>query len=347
MPDEAPPAPQSSAPSGAESTTSNPTPSEPSGQQQIENQWSELLNRDEAGEAPTAQTGGAAPVEEAQAEQDAGAEQSGEENAPSAPLDAKQQQLLKRAGLSEGDVKDLPPQAKSALFGKLDKMFSDLGKQFAERGRAVKAEQQRQAAAQRQPAPTSQPAPQTPAVGGVVFKPEVWGEEAAKELNGHVAPVVQQMQAMSQQMQEMRASIKQHEMDALRRNVDGLFEDLAETYPAYGTGSVSKLTQGQMDERTKVLQLADDIYHGVKGDGRDISVEDAIRMAHNSLTAEAQAETKVKEKVRQITDSAKGRNRQITMRPGNRKTVDANMSPEEKAARMWDQQAAELGLAEN
>lgn len=180
--------------------------------------------------------------------------------------------------------------------------MSDLGRQLKVQETAA------------QSAKTTQPA--TPAsfqpidVAGLKAK---YGEEPfiaqLEQMNGLVAwanTVRPQIEA-SQQRQAAA------ELDSLGRSIDGFFssKDMEPYFDQYGKAA-AKLTDQQATTRQKVLETADLLISGARAMGRNLTLEEALTTAHDSVSGpirETAARTKIVQQV-------KARTQAITLRPG-------------------------------
>lgn len=299
---------------------------------------SKLLNP----EGDSSDTGTTDDSGSASGEADAGT--TGEAPAAKPAFDEKQTNLLKRAGLNPEVVQKLPESDRAAMLGQLDKMFKGIGHTLAEKGRAARAAATavaNQAGNGAQPPGTQNQQQQQQNQPLLKLDSSLFGEEATQALNAAVAPIFQQLQAVTQALNESRQSQAVQERDALRRNVDDLFSTMAENHAAYGKGSVKSLKTEQVEARKATLKLADDIWYGARSEGQEMSVVDAIQMAHNALTADQQ----VKNAKQNIAKQIGQRRNSFSARPSQRQTIDQKMSADERATKAWNEGAKAIGLS--
>lgn len=91
-----------------------------------------------------------------------------------------------------------------------------------------------------------------------------------------IAPIVQESQKRSQQA----------ELETLSRQIDGFFggKELDPYKEVYGTASEA-LNETQLSSRNKVLETADALMVGAKTQGRNLSLGDALQLAHDSVSS--------------------------------------------------------------
>jgi hypothetical protein len=122
-----------------------------------------------------------------------------------------------------------------------------------------------------------------------------------------ILPVVQQTQ--------QRAAMSQAEM--LARQIDGFFgsKDLEPYHKQYGTNTAT-LDSEQLAARQKVLEFADYLVGGAAQNGRSLSFDEAMQMAHDAVSGG----TKEQAARQKIVAQTKQRNKGISMKPGARGT---------------------------
>jgi hypothetical protein len=247
----------------------------------------------------------------------------GEATPTETTLDAALRHAAKRAGWSDDEIKqalELNPDAAVRQFEKLHSSYNDLSKRYAELG------QQRvnPAAGQQPPAPkpaasgkdaTSPADAPTASSLDALFTPkalEEFGNNNGEEL---VEKLLKPLHAeVIQPLREMKAWYEAQQREVLRKEVDLVFKgwegDFADLY---GTGGT--LTKEQLDNRSKVALLADQIGAGAAAQGIELSVSDALERANALFTADRRAEIERK----QLTSRVVKRSARLTARPTQRK----------------------------
>jgi hypothetical protein len=181
---------------------------------------------------------------------------------------------------------------------------------FAEQGRALRQGQNQQPAQQTTVQPATQPAA-IKKIDPAAVK-QTYGDDKLVELV--VDPVNQAIERLNRREQHAQ----QMEMETLERQIEGFFtgEELKPYADMYGAATKG-LTQEQLTHRSKVLDMADALVGGYRASGRQLSNDDALRMAHDALSGD------VKEKaIRQtLTNQLVTRQKGITLKPGARKPV--------------------------
>lgn len=126
-----------------------------------------------------------------------------------------------------------------------------------------------------------------------------------KFLNENAMPFIKQSQ------ERQRAA----EMDALGRQVDGFFggKDMEPYHDHYGKSGAT-LTEQQLATRQKVLETADLLISGARSMGRNLTLEEALTVAHDSVSGPIREQVATRKIQQQATQRQKG----ITMRPGTR-----------------------------
>ena len=135
---------------------------------------------------------------------------------------------------------------------------------------------------------------------------------------------------------------KQTQTEALSRTVKDFFggKDLAPYATAYGKDG--SLTTEQVTMRSKVLETADALISGAAFQGRNLSVQDALMLAHDTV-ASGLKETVIRD---QIRTSVTKRNAAISLRPTAVGRKAAGGPPRDRAeliGRTEDRLAAAFG----
>ena len=148
--------------------------------------------------------------------------------------------------------------------------------------------------------------------------------EALKKTYGPNEPIIKQMELLNARLEsqdnwvaQSRAAQAKAEADTLGRQIDGFFgsKDLADYAEAYGK-TATDMKPEQMTARQKVLETAELLIRGAKQSGKAMSLEDALTMAHDSVSGPVKTQAVRK----QIVEQAKTRNAAISLKPGTRAT---------------------------
>jgi hypothetical protein len=148
--------------------------------------------------------------------------------------------------------------------------------------------------------------------------------EALKKTYGPNEPIIKQMELLNARLEaqdkwvtQSQAATAKAEADALGRQIDGFFgsKDLTDYAEAYGK-SAADMTPEQMTARQKVLETAELLIRGARQSGKTMSLEDALTVAHDSVSGPVKTQAVRK----QIVEQAKTRNAAISLKPGTRAT---------------------------
>jgi hypothetical protein len=171
----------------------------------------------------------------------------------------------------------------------------------------------------------AQAATSTPPPSSVPEKFSVIDIAALKKTYGDKEPFVQQLEQVNKVvefanqvmpwMMQSQARQRQAEMQTLSTQIDGFFggKDLAGYSEMYGK-TAADLKPEQMASRQKVLETADLLIRGARVSGRTLSLDDALTMAHDSVSGPVKTQA-VRQK---IVDAAKTRNAAISLKPSSR-----------------------------
>lgn len=109
--------------------------------------------------------------------------------------------------------------------------------------------------------------------------------------------------------------IQERQNEMLYQQVDQFFDSRKGYEKIYGSGKQrTDLTQEELNQRMRVLQEADAIHAGARIQGRNLTVHEALEMAHNLVSSQHQRETAR----RDIQGQLQKRERQATVRPTHR-----------------------------
>lgn len=332
---------------GSEGTADSATPQD-SLPAEVMDQWEALGSETTPAAAEAEGSGEAESTAEAETD-DAGDKEAGKDGAAGngdgkaaaaekpgewTPTEA-QLHAIERSGYKLEDLAGLPDKGRT-FAEKAEKNWRDLGSRWAQLG-ATRTQSGTESPAAGNPAAAAAAA--NPAQAGATpdlvsqfgIDPKVWGADGAQALasvlNKVVSPVMRELEGY-------RAQAKQRERDALRSQVNTVFDRMAGEFADYGDvkGDHSKLTPTQKQARERVLSLADRIATGAAMEGVNLSPEEAIGQAHDALTAGLRVQTERKKIAAQLT----ARQRQLVSRPGSRAGASAQTNPEEVAADTWE-----------
>jgi hypothetical protein len=270
------------------------------------------------GDKPETDAAGAKAKEEAEGE-DEGEGDGGGETAPTAEELAAKKVVdefdpnLKRVAAELGnwkqkDIEDFivaNPTLARITFSNMAAGFNNLSLQYAQgaRGPAQPGPQQQQQTVATQP--------NLSALDELLAKPEklkALQEIAGEELtNLFIKPMLEERR----QQNEDRQFVASLRRDALVREINDSFTDLAKGGFEDFYGKNGEVTQDQTNNRFKTGQLADQIRAGAQMQGVSMGINEALKRAHLIVTADQTRATVRKE----ITQQVKKRSTQITARP--------------------------------
>lgn len=161
-----------------------------------------------------------------------------------------------------------------------------------------------------------------------------------------VDPINERFAAMEPFMQNavaVQAQIAQTQQETLGRIVQEFFAspEIVPYKEAYGT-DLTALTPEQTNLRGKVLETADALLAGAAFQGRELSVQDALALAHDSESSSFQAQV-IRDQLRKDTTK---REKAITLRPTAQGRQDAGGPPRDRTellARTEDRLRAAFG----
>lgn len=183
---------------------------------------------------------------------------------------------------------------------------------WAEAGRKAKEAIQTQAAP---PVTVTQPAvQQQPKKLDIAALKQQYGDEPL------IAALEQQEAELSQFRtfrQHHEAQAQRQHLETLSRQIDGFFsgKELEPYRDNYGTTSAT-LTPQQSEKRAEVLRLADAIVGGAKQSGHQLSLDQALQHAFDSVSAPIAKQAARQEIKNELQTRGKG----ITLKPGTRTT---------------------------
>jgi hypothetical protein len=290
-------------------------------------------------ETPAETPAEATPVEEAVAETPAEATPAEEtlvEEAAATPVESKASTLpaayvrsAKARGWTDEEISGFHtanPDLSLKTFERMHASRVSEVQEWAELGRKVRQGETPVPAA----APASTPAP-TPALAPINVQEmvEKYGnEDLIKELAGPINAAIAALGPVVQDAMSSREQTKQTQKDALAKTVQDFFTatDMAPYAEAYGK-NLNALTPVQIEMRSKVLETADALIAGATFQGRKLSVQEALVLAHDSV-ASGMKETIIRDQIRtKVQKRAKG----ISLKPTAQGRANAGAPPRDRA----------------
>lgn len=149
-------------------------------------------------------------------------------------------------------------------------------------------------------------------------------EDLVREIASPVNDIIQQINTLLPDLMTGISHIQQTRQQTLAKEIDGFFggKDLANYTEVYGTDS-NKLSTDNLQARNKVLEMADALVAGARQQGRTLKVNEALMLAHDSVSGDFKTKSIRKE----LTASVKKRNSGITMRPSQAGSKDNRGAP--------------------
>lgn len=210
--------------------------------------------------------------------------------------------------------------------------------QWAEAGRAA-----------RQPGQQTQTSNQKPVEDDGQLKPvdaaalkAKYGDEALiDDIVGPVNKVVAQINKLVPQVQRSQQQSQQTELETLDRQVQAFFgsKDL-EAYRETAYGHGANQTPEHITNRQKVLETADALIGGAKLQGRYLTLDEALTLAHDSVTAPIKAKAARTE----LGNQLKKRNTAISLRPNTRGAAAGSTGVAKAATRSELEKRVQFGL---
>lgn len=272
----------------------------------------ETSETEQAAEATEAATAQDEPEASADETTDATADNEAAAPAKGAPtLPAAYVRSLKALEWTEAEIAEA---AKNPSFittaAKLHATRNKEVAEWAKLGRAAKEQQ-----SQSQQAQTAQPPLVLKPVDAKALKAKYGDEPLIDEIVGPVNAMIEQLHTMLPVVQQTQSRAQQAQLESMGRQIDSFFsgKDMEPYKDEYGTES-AKLNEKQLDARKKVLEFADALVGGATQQGRQLSVDQALQMAHDATSGG----TKVQAARQQITKQLQARAKGLTLRPGAR-----------------------------
>jgi len=161
-------------------------------------------------------------------------------------------------------------------------------------------------------------------------------EDLVNDLLSPVNDVIQQINTILPQLEESRQEAQRSRNEVLGKQIETFFtaKEMKPYVKVYGDVTKTALTEVQNQNRNKVLEQADAIVIGAKLQRRQLTVDEALLMAHDSVAGEFKEQVIRADLKRKTKKRAKG----TTVRPSHRGKPPAGGKPstrkqlEDKAA---------------
>lgn len=147
-------------------------------------------------------------------------------------------------------------------------------------------------------------------VDGLVEK--YGNEELVKELANPVNQVIERINAILPTLMTGVQSIRETQTKNLASQIDQFFgqTEMAPFKEVYGA-ETAKLTDNQLQTRSKVLEMADALIAGARHQGRNLDVVQALTLAHDAVSGSLKTEAVRKE----LRGKVETRNKGLSLRP--------------------------------
>ena len=280
-----------------------------------------------------------APTEEPKVPAEEPAAESVVEAAPApvveSTLPAAYVRTAKARGWEDKEIADFAkatPELALKTFERMHESRTQEIKEWAELGRKTRTNAQGASPSASAPAQVSAPVVTAtpPALAPIDIKAmtEKFGnqeliEALAGPVNAAIAAMTPLVQGATRAQEQARNTAKEN----LGKTVQDFFtgSEMKPYADAYGT-KVADLTSAQIDQRQKVLETADALIAGAAFQGRQLTVQDALTLAHDSVSSGLKTNI-VRE---QLKTSVTKRQHQITLRPTNVGRAAAGGPPRSK-----------------
>ena len=176
-------------------------------------------------------------------------------------------------------------------------------------------------------------------VDAAVLKAKYGEELLIDALVGPVNATIEQLKQVLPQVQAYQEQAQKAQAETLGRQVESFFggKEMKAYDELYGKAGTTP-TDAQWGKRTEVLEFADALMHGAHQQKRSLSLDDALQLAHDSMTGEQKKQAAREE----IVDTLQTRQRGISVRPTGRKPA---AKPNSKTARTDLERKVAGGLA--
>lgn len=303
----------------------------------IQSSFDQVMGSDEPEETPAEET----PVEETPAEETAGTEveqsgeQAAEEEAATETTDEQTEAAAKPAA-NAGKSPTLPAAYRRSLkaYDWTDEEIDAAAQQpgflataakihanrvketqaWADAGRKAKEAQTAGQQPQKDAAPSTTQQQGLKPIDAEALKAEYGDEALIDKLVGPLNATIAQINSILPVVQQTQQRAAMSQAEQLGRQIDGFFggkemEPYRELYGANG-----KLSQEHFAARNKVLEFADYLIGGALQNGRSLSFDEAMTLAHDAISGG----TKEQAARQKIVAQAKTRNKGLTLKPGAR-----------------------------
>lgn len=150
-------------------------------------------------------------------------------------------------------------------------------------------------------------------------------EELVNAMLSPVNDVIQQINTILPQLEKSREDAERTRVDTLGQQIETFFtaKEMKSYSVVYGDTTKAALTEVQQKNRNKVLEQADAVIIGAKLQGRQLTVEQGLLMAHDSVASEFKEQVIRKD----IKDKTKKRAKSISVKPSHSGKPPASGKP--------------------
>jgi len=269
-----------------------------------------------ATEESEASTAAASDSETAESQETAAA--AAPAKAPTFP--AAYRRTLKALEWSDEEIEEAAKRPE--LLPSISKLHTSRNKEVAEWAAAGRRAKEQQAQQQPAASPAQKAIASLKPVDLAALKAKYGDEGLIDELAGPVNAAIEQLNAMMPQVQQVQQRAAMSQLEVLSRQIDGFFGDkeLAPFQKLYGANG--KVTPQQEGVRQKVVEYADFLVGGAAQNGRALSLNEALQMAHDAVSGETKTQAAREELKGKLVTRQKG----ISLKPGSRGT-NLNKTP--------------------
>ncbi len=112
-------------------------------------------------------------------------------------------------------------------------------------------------------------------------------EEGWGKLMDGIEALLNEVVSGRDKLREISAFAERQKSEEFNARLDSVFEGLGDEFTdAFGKGSASKLDKAFMDNRNQVLQKAETLILGYQAQGKDVTLEDAVKEAAGLFAAQ-------------------------------------------------------------
>lgn len=267
--------------------------------------------------------------------------------AEASTLPAAYRRTAKARGWDDKEIDDFATANPDLALKTFERMHDSRTKEiqeWADLGRKARQTAPAAPAAPAVTAPAVSAASQTTPIDTKAFA-ELYGvsEEAIQAIMGPINERFAALEPLVQRATAAQAQAEQTQRDSLVRIVQEFFvsPEIAPYKEAYGTDPTA-LTAEQSRLRDKVVETADALLAGATMQGRELSVPDALALAHDSESSSFKEQI-IRDQLRKDTTR---REKGITLRPSAKGRKDAGGPPHDRSellARTEDRLQAVFG----